>query len=520
MKLVKTSFSVFLLRAAAQEEVFRLLFAGANPLAAGLDGTFVAIPSTRLPPKWLAAVRPFLTESDANFNLFTESPAGMMFVRRGGRAFVITFGHAWQQLKLEWLELDFGRRVALNAVPPDKLLEVNTEQVFAKWHLARERAPKATSVREFALEHDRDLVAALEGIPSEPVLGGTVRGSISLRLSIEFPTVANALDRAAALFVSDDYKRKWPEIDNVVPVSDISVVNDLDALLDADLRSGVARRHAVMFSPYFRHGDALAAESYVFGRLHTGQARSPYLLYGSWEMFLSKSNRAPSVESAKWTPVHLFDEAGESFERRTVYECLGYELSKDARQCFLSSGIWYEAADDFVVTVNRSINSLKGSSVELPQWDGALSEGEYNKLCCTNKDFLHFDARNIHFGGGQSKFEFCDFMHLKQKTLFFAKIPTRSSDCSHLVEQVRRTVELLFGLDSQFRKKLKQVMRKHHPKASADWLDRRPLPGDWNLCLVSLGKDKKNLPLFAKCGLRRLVNSLQQIGHPVLFESV
>lgn len=90
-----------------------------------------------MPPKWLLAVRPFLAASAENFNLFSESPAGMMFIRRGARAFVITFGHAWQQLESEWFEIDFGRRIALNAIPPDQLLEVNTEQIFAKWHLAR-----------------------------------------------------------------------------------------------------------------------------------------------------------------------------------------------------------------------------------------------------------------------------------------------------------------------------------------------------------------------------------------------
>jgi len=37
---------------------------------------------------------------------------------------------------------EFGRRVALNSIDPGKLVEVNLEQVFAKWHIARERAPR------------------------------------------------------------------------------------------------------------------------------------------------------------------------------------------------------------------------------------------------------------------------------------------------------------------------------------------------------------------------------------------
>jgi uncharacterized protein (TIGR04141 family) len=111
-------------------------------------------------------------------------------------------------------------------------------------------------------------------------------------------------------------------------------------------------------------------------------------------------------------------------------------------------------------------------------------------------------------------------MHPKKKILFFAKIPTRSSDCSHLVEQVRRTVELLFGLDDGFRKKLKKVMEKHYSRSPRSWLDARPRPGDWKLCLVSLGKDKHKLPFFAKCSISRLTRTLEQIGHPIYFSTV
>ncbi|PZN34688.1 MAG: hypothetical protein DIU71_01890, partial [Proteobacteria bacterium] len=108
----------------------------------------------------------------------------------------------------------------------------------------------------------------------------------------------------------------------------------------------------------------------------------------------------------------------------------------------------------------------------------------------------------------------------RENYLFFAKIPSRSSDCSHLVEQVRRTVELLFSVDDSFRKGLMKTMKKHYPRAARGWLDRRPVPGQWKFCLVSLGKDKAELPFFAKCGVRRLARNLDQLGHPLYFAAV
>jgi uncharacterized protein (TIGR04141 family) len=133
---------------------------------------------------------------------------------------------------------------------------------------------------------------------------------------------------------------------------------------------------------------------------------------------------------------------------------------------------------------------------------------------------LLFDKKIVHYGGGQSKFEFCDFMHLKKRTLFFAKIPSRSSDCSHLVEQTKRTIELFFGVDGTFRSKLRKSILKKNAKADTSWLDSRPRPGDWKLCLVLMGKEKDSLPLFARCSVSRLAKHCEERGHPLLLASV
>jgi uncharacterized protein (TIGR04141 family) len=153
----------------------------------------------------------------------------------------------------------------------------------------------------------------------------------------------------------------------------------------------------------------------------------------------------------------------------------------------------------------------------LPAWDGKLTEGQYNLRCGQRAGFLHFDAKNILYGGGQSKFEFCDVLHLPTKTLYFAKIPLKSSGVSHLVEQVRRTAELLFSEDGEFRKAVQQCMKKHHKGEDSGWLDSRPRNSDWNLCMVSLGKSPMDLPFFARCSVRRLFLEMRRRGFEVSF---
>jgi uncharacterized protein (TIGR04141 family) len=80
--------------------------------------------------------------------------------------FVLSFGHAWQKLENRSLQIDFGLRVALNTIPCDTLIGVRVEQVFAKYHIANERAPRVSFVDVFGVAFDRDLVGCLEGLSS------------------------------------------------------------------------------------------------------------------------------------------------------------------------------------------------------------------------------------------------------------------------------------------------------------------------------------------------------------------
>jgi uncharacterized protein (TIGR04141 family) len=511
--------SLYRLRGGADAQVERDLFANSYPLENGLDGRFLVLPSQEQTPRWFRTIRNHIASGD-KLSVLSQSAAALMLVRHSSATYVISFGYAWQYLELKWLELDFGRRVVLNSVPRNKIIEVSSQQIFAKKHLSRERAPRATDVAEFGLEYDRDLVAALEGSPSEQVFGKTIRGSVSLRLSIHFPSMPDVLSRVAVHFASIAYKRRWPGIDNVSPISEDALITQLDSLLDADIISGKARAEAALFTPAFMRGDISQADSCAIGTHSSGQARSPYLLYSSWESFLGKKKKAPSLAEAKATPVHLFDETDERIERRSVYECLTHEVTHQRKQYVLSSGIWHHADADFMEQVEDFLRTIKSSPVKLPAWNGTDKEGKYNLDCCRKGDMLHFDAKNIHFGGKQSKFEFCDFMHPTEKMLFFVKIASKASGCSHLVEQVRRTDELLFGQDGTFRARLKKVFEKHHPKAKRNWLDEKPSRTDWKLCLVSMGRDKMDLPFFAKCSVRRLVRGLQELGHSVFFTAV
>ncbi len=517
----KLSLTIFLLKSGQLQNLKQAFLADEKSFALvpQLEGFFIPLPADERPPGWVSAVQSILQNPNTP-TLMSQSPAGLLVITRGAKTFAVTFGHAWRQLKDEWLEIDFGRKVALNSIPREKLLEIRSEQVFAKWHISNERAPRASSVEEFGVEFDRDLVAVVEGVPTEAVakkLGSTVRGGTSLRVKVPFNTLGDMLDKASTLYDSNAYKKIWPEIDNVTLVKDEALVQKLEHKLDTELAAGTAQPNIIMFIPSRRDEESSVTESYVFGRLSKTPSTHPYLTITSWMDYLKAEEKLPSVEEAKASKIHTMDETKKPVGLYTVFDCLGYELAYGGQQYILSAGNWHEVVKQLITQTNKIATEIDPPKAKLVLWKEGESERAYNLRCSEERGFLFFDARNVIFGQKHSKFEFCDFLDLKTKTLFFVKIPTQSSGMSHLVEQTRRTAELLFSTDDGYRQELKKVFHKYHKHVDAGWLDERPRNGSWNLCLVSLGKNAMQLPFFARRSLVRVFKDLSERGHNVSF---
>jgi uncharacterized protein (TIGR04141 family) len=486
-----------------------------------LNGVFIPIEPEAKEPAWVSSVRSIL-QTDIRSEMDALAPAGLLVVWRSTGTFVISFGRAYQVLEDDWLELGFGRKVALNAVPRESVVWIKAEQLLAKGHLASERAPKAAPVDEFGVDFERDLVGAVEGVPSRnPLLGDKVRGAKNIHLTLPLSHLDEILDECATLFASDLYKNDWPDIDNIQRVKDEGTITALDAAVDDVMSSPAANSQIVMYTPLQRKGEALLAESYVYGRLIDSAVRVPYLTFEGFKLYLGRRNLVPSVAQARSTAVHVLDEHGhESGDNFRVFECLGLEVSLNGRVYVLSSGAWFEVEGQFIEKINLTVRQIPPAPVVLPPWNTRDDEQAYNMVCARDPSFLNCDRRIVRYGGGQGQFEFCDLVHRNSKTLCFVKKGSKSGGMSHLFEQVRRTTELVFGPDQGFRQKVIEMFALYHPGVDASWLSERQRPGDWTLCMVSLGEAADTLPFFARCGLKTLYKELVKQGHAVSFASV
>lgn len=431
--LERISASVYLLRRGSAADALAALTASAvsvHPLKDAVPGgQFFVLPADPVEPKWLNPVSALLGDGGANIQ--GQSPGAILCVPHGGRTFLLPFGYGHTKIKDEWVEPEFGKIVALCVVPQASVREMRSEQVFARRHIASERAPRAAAVREFGFEADRDLVAAVEGTP-EPAysltFGARVRGGLALKLDLCFDRLLDSLRDILARFESNDHEQRWPQANTLAPVRDDVEIQLLDVFLDAELLRPRPEDRIALAAPSERSGDKPYPHHFVVGRLSKNPATSPYLTFSEWLRLLGRQSETACTGTARLTKVHLLDEEKEEIGICSMYQCLGAEVNKSGKTYVLSSGNWFMANQQFIDQTEALLAAVDAPPYELSAWNQADHEGPYNAGACkADSNLWLFDKELVSFGGGHSRFEFCDIMHHPSKTLYFVKHPAGSA---------------------------------------------------------------------------------------------
>jgi len=505
------SCNIYLLRRGEEGTALAHLPGGTTLRIDGVQNSrLIVLPTSPKEPLWFSALVPYLEDSAVGRipAPLSQVAAGLLVCELDGRAFVLSFGLGHVYVKKAAVESHFGRRVTMNVVPPDKVVELGARQIFATFHHVNERAPTASAHRSFGIEGERDVVSVVEGVPGRPSrLGELVRGGTALSISIPPSQLAGALKESLRLFSLPNQFAEWSEYDNLSPVAHA----ETKALLDERLSRHLAQKPGdlILAAP-----DREALPSGVF--FHLGRrSKSPVLrptLYPN--AFYEQVDAVPSIDDAKRIAVHFYDSDRMDLGVSTsIYDCIAYETRLKKTAYVLWSGGWYEGGLDFIQRVRNRLATIKGPRHPLPPWRGDVVEEEYNRSVeNASRRFKNLDRKLVRYGAGASKFEFCDIAHMASKTLYFVKRYSSSSTMSHLAEQVRRTSELFFSQDPAYR----NAMRK----AGLLVPKERPRHGDWTLCLVVMGRELQELPLFAQCGIARLVRDLERAQHAVCAQKV
>jgi len=162
------------------------------------------------------------------------SKGAIIFLRASGRSFAFCFGHVAHNLKDESYEYYFGLRATLNCVDPDKLRSTDVlEPSGAKRQ--RTQLPTAGDLTFFDVDSDSTILKSLTGKVKDAHkdVFKNVTGSSNIRISsaTDAAGLIGLCEKILAMYQEETFKTAFPDIQNISPVRDPSVITQLNANL-------------------------------------------------------------------------------------------------------------------------------------------------------------------------------------------------------------------------------------------------------------------------------------------------
>lgn len=421
------------------------------------------------PPKW----KSFLLEGtdDQLKGLQNRHQSVLVLVRPKGlsRIFAFVFGYARSLLKPTSYETDFGLKVVMNVVDPDKLRSMDSAILEEIPVQTRKQASRVSAMELFEIDKDSDMLRALVGTPMEiladgsrPQLGQVIAGSatLALRIPILFEELGDLGKELIQHYEREDYREHGFEwVDHLQPVKDKELVGELDCALLAALKSQDTGR------TFLAPPEIIEWEN--FAGIRFGTAKKPMPAeFEIEELYLYMRDPVDwDIEKIKSTRVSLVRRDGGPDDRRfTIYRCLLFDHSTDQGKFVLTNGSWFSVEPDFSAKVAAYVAALPEALVELPDYNGSIdqSEGDYStRVCISSDEFALMDKKLVKPTGGRTWVEVCDIF-TKAKQFVHIKPFKASSTLSHLFSQGSVSSEL-FQIDPGFRREARNKVRSTKP---------------------------------------------------------
>jgi uncharacterized protein (TIGR04141 family) len=416
-------------------------------------------------------------------------------------------------------EYDFGLRVTLNCVDPDKLKSTDIlEPSGAKRQ--RTQLPVDSDLTYFDFDRDSTILKSLTGKVKEEhkKLFRHATGASNIRISSDVASdgLVDLCSKLLALYKDDAYKAAFPDIQNISPVRDPVVIDALNAKLVEALR---AKDDAVALSvPEIQnYRDGLWG---TFAGAGAGMVYDDVFIARYYEYLANAEIDLADVglDELKRHSLVLTDEQGSERDRWSIFKSLIFDTvldgGKDAYH--LTEGHWYLIDTDYVARLQKYLDPLCKDST-LPPYTQAREDAYNDDSAKASPNRLNLDKTSI-APKGQKQVEPCDIYELAggKAVLHCIKISTLSAQLSHLFNQGTNSVKLLRSEAEAMASMEALISGMVTAARAAEFL--APLKAD--LLKVVFGivthKDKAqkslNLPLFSRISLMRCMKDLKIMG--------
>ncbi len=516
----KEKLSIYLVKTSAADDISKIidLDKAKQPVEIeiqGLNATlYVKKEPLKPPPPW---TRLFTEYQQLPDDLFggRQSVGAAFAVRHDNNLFILTFGTGFHLVRNEYIERDFGLRVTLNSVDPEKLRSLDKASYDHNPLNSRTQSPIDLGIFDLDVDSELDMLYAITGVSKVDVFGSHVTGRDALTLvrEVNLDGIKEILTEAIS-----KYKAKLPKefewVENIQRVKDGDLIEVLDMELDDVLSKGD------FSNIWLGEPEVIDWESqigYSFD-LYQKTPRHVVLKLEDLIEYLNKKEIALTIENLNSQIIHINDNEYNSIKKWSAYRCLYAEISVGNEKYILRNGLWYKVDVGFMDRIDRFLENLDPYNFEFPIYSHDREE-DYNKYVSGSfSNIENMDQKTVTgLGGPYDKLEFCDLVK-DSNEFIHVKYYKSSSALSHLFSQGLVASEAFIS-DNEFRKRLNDKLpgtcKLKEPES-------RPDPSAHRIVYaIAINRNiPKELPFFSKVTLKNALKILKALNYNVSLAAI
>jgi len=438
-------------------------------------------------------------------NIFNSSGSAVLITKHSNRYFVLTFGYGKSILNPNCIEESFGLKVALNTINADKIRSIDTKNLDTVLRHTRIQTSQATSVSDFGMNVDKDILNAVTGESKDETLGSRIAGSIALYLSI--PLTMDSLDRLCQRLLEkysdESYKERFPWVDHIKEVRNPEFVDALDKHFIDAIKE---KQYESIFLSLPEIVDWENIEGFKYAL--SDELREDIYITD----ILPPESEIDNV-TTEWLKRKNILCIGRASERPiykwSVYKCINFEFEDKQETFVLTGGKWFKVDTNFVNFINTELSNVpEYTKFTFPVYTEKDEEAYNKKVYNDNKEnCILMDKKNISHGGGRSKIEFCDLIIDKADFVHIKRF-RGSTALSHLFFQGFNSA-FLFLSDTTFREKVNTFLPTGYAFPVVGNIDSSKYEIVYAIISKSSKKPIEILPFFSKISLMQIYKQLR-----------
>lgn len=460
-------------------------------------------------PKWLNFISPYC-DLDNETRILNTTNSFLLLLKVKKRIFAVTTGFGFTALNRELLERDFGLRVTLNAIDPERIKNIDVRNIDLVTRQRRTLLNHDSPVAEFELNLDEDMVSLMGGVPKKKDVGKRIFGSDSLSLTsdISFADLEAKCKTLLSYSSRRTYQKNFDFIDRVKPVREKVLVQ----LLDERLRQAVdARRKDKLTLAYPEiEWEQIEQFKISFERKH---AEVEEITLQAIYDFLDDQG-IDKVDLSKLKIIGLDGSDNAVTKASSFKDYAVFETTTAHGTFILSLRKWFKVEKNYLKLVLDSVNSIKEISYKgyLPAIKPKEGEGKYNtRASKAVKGLVLLDKKNFRVPDGHSQIEICDLFS-ENRHMICVKKETKSATLSHLFSQGSVSATL-FSDYLDYRKDFYKKVYKRLPKIFDPDAHKN---SDFTIVYAISSDSAKPLaealPFFSKVNLRNQRRTIERMG--------